>query len=243
MAYIIFLVKSDILRTMLKLQRTELEILRTRASLEKLQLQAEGLMMKLEELKKRREVAVKRAEEVKRDIQSHKELIEECGRKAKVAEERLSLVKRAEEYKALLREKAKHEDCAIKLASSLRSLEEELKRLEGEKEDKKLAKQMEEIQEELADIRYSQSRLKNRLEELEEDLKNLMDVTEDKILQEYENLKRKHGLPLILPVDSLGACTSCGTKLPSALYSRLVGGDVVVCPSCGRFVYYEEPLS
>ncbi|MCX7990302.1 MAG: C4-type zinc ribbon domain-containing protein, partial [Aquificaceae bacterium] len=134
------------------------------------------------------------------------------------------------------------EDCAIKLGESLKKLEEELRALEREKEDRKPLKELAELEEELSDMRYSQSRLRGRLEELERELESLRSEVGGDFLQEYERLKRKHGLPIALPIDAFGACGSCGTKLPSALYSRLVSGEVVVCPSCGRLVYYEEAV-
>lgn len=121
-------------------------------------------------------------------------------------------------------------------------MEEELKDLEEKREDKRFVKDIQELEEELSDLKASQLRLKARLEELQKELEDLKSKTEKSILEEYERLKKKHGLPIILPIDSLGACTNCGTKLPSALYSRLIAGDVGVCPSCGRLVYHEEQV-
>ncbi|MDW8066727.1 MAG: C4-type zinc ribbon domain-containing protein [Aquificaceae bacterium] len=240
MAYIIFFVRSDKFHKMLRIQQVELEIQRTKDSIQRLQNQAEDILGNMGKIKERRESILKRIEEIKREMKNHRELIEECKRKTKIAEERLNSVRKVEEYKALLREKAKNEDCVIKLTRSLKNLEEELKSLEQEKDSKKVVKELQNLEEELQDIRYSQSRLQDRLAELENILKTLKESTEEDILREYQALKKKYGIPAILPVDSLGACTGCGTKLPSALYSRVIAGEVVACPSCGRLLYYEE---
>lgn len=224
---------------MLQLQKIELEIIRTETALKRLQTQAEEVSRKMEELRERRENIARTVEELKGEIRKHREWIEECKEGARRAEERLNHVRKAEEYKALLREKARYEDCVIKLTSSLRGLEEKLRRLEEEKEDIRLIREMQELEEELADLRYSQSRLADRAEELRSALQGLRENTGEDILREYEALKKKHGLPIILPVDSPGACANCGTKLPSALYSRLIKGEVVTCPSCGRLAYHE----
>lgn len=227
---------------MLQLQRVELEINRVNTAIRRLQSQIEETIKKMENLKAEREGITKRIEEIKKEIKKQREQIEECREKAKRAEERLNLVKKAEEYKALLREKAKGEDCVIKLSESIKRLEEELKRLEEKREDRGFIKGIQELEEELSDLRYSQLRLSTRLEGLQKELEELRSKTEESILEEYERLKKRHGLPIILPIDSLGACTNCGTKLPSALYSRLIAGEVEVCPSCGRLVYYEEQV-
>ncbi len=218
----------------------EMEILRTQNAFEKLTSQIDEMVKRKEELRKKREEVIKGIEDLKREIKNHKEMIEECKRGAKRAEDRLPLVKKAEEYKALLKEKAKNEDCVIKLTKGLKELEEKLKKLEEEREDKKLLKHMQELEEELEDLRYTQSKLLNRLKELKEGLQKLKEEFEEEVVKEYDALKKRYSLPIILPADSSGSCANCGTKLPSALYSRLIKGEVVVCPSCGRLVYYEE---
>lgn len=217
----------------------ELEISKVETAIKKLQAQMEGVVKNIEDVQRKRENIRKSMEDLKKEIKRHKELIEDCKEGVKRAEERLNLVKKAEEYKALLREKAKHEDCIIKSTNRIKELEMELKKLEDSNEDKKLLKELQELEEEFNDMRYSQSRLLSRVEELKNKLQEFKENIHKDIVEEYETLKRKHGLPVILPVDSLGACTNCGTKLPSALYSQLIKGDVVVCPSCGRLIYYE----
>ncbi|MFN3976405.1 MAG: zinc ribbon domain-containing protein [Aquificaceae bacterium] len=239
MAYIIFLVKADRFSKMLQLQNLELEILRVKRAVEKLQEQARALLKEKEEVQVKRQAIRKRIEGIKEEIKKHLAGIEECSQRVKKAEESLSLAKKAQEYKALLREKAKNEDCVIKLRSSLKKLEEELKSLEKAQEEKGLIKKLEEIEEELSELGYSQSRMYKRLEELERSFELMKESTEDDVWQEYLKLKGKYGLPVIIPVDTFGTCGHCGTKLPSALYSRLVSGEVVPCPSCGRLVYYE----
>lgn len=232
--------RGDKFLKLLQIQNLELEITRVNNSIKKLQAQEEDLIARIEKLKEERERLVKRIEELKQEIEKHKVAIEECRKRLRRAEETLKLVKKAEEYKALLRERARNEDCIIKLKNSLSALEEEIRALEEKREDKRRIKQIEELTEELSDVRYSQSRLQDKLEGLKSNLEKIKEETEREIWLEYENLKRKYGLPIILPVDSMGSCAHCGTKLPSALYSRVIQGEVVVCPSCGRFVYYER---
>ncbi len=231
---------GDKFSKMLQLQNLELEILRVKKVIKRLQEQAQTLLREKEEIEGKRQTLRERIEEVKEKIKEHLRGIEECKQRVKRAEENLPLVKKAEEYKALLREKAKGEDCIIKLKDNLRKLEEELKSLENSQKDRGLIKKLEEIQEELSDLEYSQSKAYKKLEELEKSFEIMKENTEQKVWQEYLRLKERYGLPVMISVDTFGTCGNCGTKLPSALYSRLVGGEVIPCPSCGRLIYYEE---
>lgn len=202
--------KLEKLHKILHFQSVEMEILKTNGALEKLQAQIDRVLRDIEKLKTEKDRTEKKIEELRKEIKKHREMIEDCKLKAKIAEERLNLVKKAEEYKALLREKAKQEDCAIKLGESLRRLEEELKELEKKGENRRVLKELEELQQELSDLRYSESRLRGRLDELKAELRALFENSEEEVFQEYETLKKRHGLPVALPVDTFGACMHAG---------------------------------
>ena len=64
--------------------------------------------------------------------------------------------------------------------------------------------------------------------------KELMDQVDPKLLEEYETIK-KHISP---PVARLthGQCSGCNTSLPSAILSRIKGGTLVECETCGRMI-------
>ncbi len=64
--------------------------------------------------------------------------------------------------------------------------------------------------------------------------KEYMDQVDPSLLQEYETIK-KHISP---PVARLahGQCSGCNTSLPSAVLSRIKGGALVECETCGRMI-------
>ena len=64
--------------------------------------------------------------------------------------------------------------------------------------------------------------------------KELMDKVDPKLLEEYETIK-KHISP---PVARLahGQCAGCNTSLPSAILSKIRGGTLVECETCGRMI-------
>ena len=73
---------------------------------------------------------------------------------------------------------------------------------------------------------------KGELEAQRAKAKELMDQVDPKLLEEYETIK-KHISP---PVARLthGQCSGCNTSLPSAILSRIKGGTLVECETCGR---------
>ena len=75
---------------------------------------------------------------------------------------------------------------------------------------------------------------KGELEAQRAKAKELMDQVDPKLLGEYETIK-KHISP---PVARLthGQCSGCNTSLPSAILSRIKGGTLVECETCGRMI-------
>lgn len=79
----------------------------------------------------------------------------------------------------------------------------------------------------------SQSR-KDELENQRAKAKALVDTVDPALLEEYNAIK-KHISP---PVARLayGQCSGCNTSLPSAVLSRIKGGSLVECETCGRMI-------
>ena len=79
----------------------------------------------------------------------------------------------------------------------------------------------------------SQSR-KDELENQRAKAKALVSTVDPALLEEYNAIK-KHISP---PVARLayGQCSGCNTSLPSAVLSRIKGGSLVECETCGRMI-------
>ena len=75
---------------------------------------------------------------------------------------------------------------------------------------------------------------KGELEAQRAKAKDLQDQVDPKLLEEYETIK-KHISP---PVARLtyGQCSGCNTSLPSAILSKIKGGTLVECETCGRMI-------
>lgn len=85
-----------------------------------------------------------------------------------------------------------------------------------------------------ADYEEESKSKKGELEAQRAKAKELMDQVDPKLLEEYETIK-KHISP---PVARLthGQCSGCNTSLPSAILSKIKGGALVECETCGRMI-------
>ena len=142
----------------------------------------------------------------------------------------------AEEVKALLSEVSRCRD-------TIRQYEAEIGRIVKETDaNDKLSRS---VRVEAANAKKSFDQLKTEYEEESRSRKGeleaqrakareLMDQVDPKLLEEYETIK-KHITP---PVARLahGQCSGCNTSLPSAILSKIRGGALVGCETCGRMI-------
>ena len=85
-----------------------------------------------------------------------------------------------------------------------------------------------------ADYEAESQSKKAELDEQRSRAKALAGAVDPALLEEYNTIK-KHISP---PVARLthGQCSGCNTSLPSAVLSRIKGGSLVECETCGRMI-------
>ena len=144
--------------------------------------------------------------------------------------------KTAEEIKALLSEVSRCRD-------TIRQYEVEISRIvkETDANDKlsrsvrlEAANAKKSFDQLKADYEEESKSKKGELEAQRAKAKQLMEQVDPKLLEEYETIK-KHISP---PVARLahGQCSGCNTSLPSAILSKIRGGTLVECETCGRMI-------
>ena len=144
--------------------------------------------------------------------------------------------KTAEDVKSLLNEVSRCRD-------TIRQYEVEISRIVKETDSNE--KLQRSVRLEAANAKKSFDQLKSEYEEeskskkgeLENQrakAKEVMDQVDAALLEEYETIK-KHITP---PVARLihGQCSGCNTSLPSAILSKIKGGTLVECETCGRMI-------
>ena len=144
--------------------------------------------------------------------------------------------KTAEDVKSLLNEVSRCRD-------TIRQYEVEISRIVKETDSNE--KLQRSVRLEAANAKKSFDQLKSEYEEESKSkkgeleaqrakAKEFMDKVEPALLEEYETIK-KHISP---PVARLayGQCSGCNTSLPSAILSKIKGGALVECETCGRLI-------
>ena len=141
-----------------------------------------------------------------------------------------------EDVKALLSEVSKCRD-------TIRQYEAEISRISKETEaNDKLQRS---VRLEAANAKKAFDQLKTEYEEeskskkVELDAqrakaKEMMDQVDPKLLEEYEVIKKHISPPVARLVH--GQCSGCNTSLPSAILSKIKGGTLVECETCGRMI-------
>ena len=142
----------------------------------------------------------------------------------------------AEEIKALLSEVSRCRD-------TIRQYEVEISRIVKETDaNDKLSRS---VRLEAANAKKTFDQLKSDYEEESKSKKTELDAQrakakelEDKVepglLEEYNTIKRRISPPVARLTH--GQCSGCNTSLPSAILSKIKGGALVECETCGRMI-------
>jgi|GEM_PF-727975 len=235
------MIEKEELKLLLNLQELEINIKKLEKLTQKLTQEDVELRKQLAQVEQEEAMLLLELKKLDDEIRQTSQELSICMEGIKRAEERLNKVKKVQEYKALLREKARYEDCVIKLKDQLKLLQTEKKQKEQTytKQKKNLEVKYRDLKEKLEDISLESELTKRNLEQLKQERFKLINRIPKHALKEYENLKSSLELPVIVPVVSFGACGGCGMKLPSSLYSKVMLGELVICPNCTRIIYYE----
>ena len=85
-----------------------------------------------------------------------------------------------------------------------------------------------------ADYEEESKSKKEDLETQRAKAKSVMDQVDPALLEEYETIKKHISPPVARLVH--GQCSGCNTSLPSAILSKIKGGTLVECETCGRMI-------
>ena len=85
-----------------------------------------------------------------------------------------------------------------------------------------------------ADYEEESKSKKEDLETQRAKAKEVMDQVDPALLEEYETIKKHISPPVARLVH--GQCSGCNTSLPSAILSKIKGGTLVECETCGRMI-------
>ncbi len=231
---------KDQLKSLLELQEIEQQLHFLKRRLERLKGEKSKLKEKLASVENEIKSLRRKKEEIKGNVRKLKDEITLEEEALKSTEERLLRVRKDVEYKALLREKSKHEDNILKKSYLLDELESELKKVNDELliKEEKAKREIEKLKEDILDIEEEIKLTQRKAEQTELEVRERRERMNASVLRLYDEAKEHYKGFVVVPVED-GVCTGCGIKIPEVLFSKLIKENSVdICPSCGRYIYY-----
>ena len=231
------------LLALIDLQSLDTRIAAFEAEAARLPKQMDAIHAALAEAKKTVETLRAKADTAKKDLRAKEKDLEVITAKRTRAEARLWEVKNNTEYSAVLAEieaikqekaKAEEEILAImelqeRLAVDIRDAEAQLKRSEAEarQDEAVVRKKLAAVEHELAAVRGERE---SRARELPKSL-----------LADYEKILRARGGVAVAAVTTSAICGGCRVAIrPQAIQELKAASGLMVCESCGRYLYWQE---
>ncbi len=183
-----------------------------------------------------------RLEELRRERRETEQNIEEIENRIDKSNIKLSSIKSNKEYRAVLKE---IDDLKREKSILEESLIEKMEQVEALEKDSSSSQAM---KTELGDkFEADRERVLKELEALNQDLERLEEermrfhrTIDEELLIKYQSLvKHKQGIA-VSPVIK-GVCQTCHMGIPPQKFNELIRGDtLMVCPNCGRIIYWGE---
>ena len=231
------------LQTLIDLQGLDGRIAGLEAEATRLPRQIEALQTALADAKKAVETIKTKVDATRKDLRAKEKDLEVANVKRQKLEAKLYEVKTNKEYSAVLleieeakQEKAKTEEDILglmemqeRLAVDIKDAEQRFKtREEQARQDEAVVrKKLAAVEAELATVRTQRT---SRAKELPVGL-----------LASYDRILRARGGVAVAAVSSVAVCGGCRVSIrPQAVQELRSGNGLMVCESCGRYLYWQE---
>jgi uncharacterized protein len=231
------------LQTLIDLQGLDGRIAGLEAEATRLPRQIEALQTALAEAKKAVETIKSKVDATRKDLRAREKDLEVANVKRQKLEAKLYEVKTNKEYSAVLleieeakQEKAKTEEDILglmemqeRLAVDIKDAEQRFKAREEQarQDEAVIRKKLAAVEAELATIRAQRA---SRAKELPVGL-----------LASYDRILRARGGVAVAAVSSAAVCGGCRVGIrPQAIQELRSANGLMVCESCGRYLYWQE---
>jgi len=233
------------LKQLIELQKIDSRLLSIEELRGDLPITVENLSKDLENVKEELEKNEARTEEISSNIKKQTNEIEDFSTKLKKLQDQLYLVKSNKEYDALNFE-------IDHLKESIAASENIILDLEQEKEniDEKNTNFRNEIDEASKLLNEKSTELESTMSKTEEEEAELnktrigvVDKIDIKFISTYDRLRKaKDGLGIMNILSN--ACGACYTQLPRQTVIEVKQSvDVISCPNCSTYLFFDEELS
>jgi len=232
------------LETLIHLQEYDTRIAALDAEAARLPRQIEAIQSALAEAKKSVETLKARVETAKKDLRARERDLDDVGAKRSKSESRLYEVKTNDEYSAVLREieeikrtKAKIEEDILNLMELQERVAAEVREAEG-----RLRAREEQGRKDEGVVREKLALVQNELEVIRAERTTLARELPPGLLSSYERLlKARAGVAIAAVSPPAFICGGCRVTIrPQAIQELRAATQLMLCESCGRYLYWHE---
>jgi predicted nucleic acid-binding Zn-ribbon protein len=232
------------LETLIHLQQFDTRIAGLDAEAARLPRQIEALQAALADARKSVETLKARVETTKKDLRARERDLDDIGVKRSKSESRLYEVKTNDEYSAVLREIEEIKRTKAKIEEDILNLMEQQERLAGDVRDaeNRLRAREEQAQKDEGVVRDRLGVVQKELEGLRAERATLAKELPIGLLGNYERvLKARAGLAVVAVSAPAFICGGCRMAIrPQAIQELRAAIQLMVCESCGRYLYWQE---
>jgi predicted nucleic acid-binding Zn-ribbon protein len=232
------------LETLIHLQEFDTRIAALDGEAARLPRQIEALQAALADATKAVESLKARVEATRKDLRARERDLDDIGVKRSKSESRLYEVKTNEEYSAVLREieeikriKARIEEDILNLMEAQERLAAEVREAEG-----RLRAREDQARKDEAVVREKLAVVQKELEGVRGERATLARNLPIGLLSNYERvLKARGGLAIAAVSSPAFICGGCRVTIrPQAVQELRAATQLMVCESCGRYLYWQE---
>jgi predicted nucleic acid-binding Zn-ribbon protein len=231
------------LHTLIDLQGLDGRIAGLESEAARLPRQIEAIQSALAEARKTAETVKTRLDATKKDLRLKEKDLEVANVKRQKLEARLYEVKTNKEYSAVLleieeakQEKAKTEEEILNLMESQERLGVDIKDAE-----QRFKSREDQARQDEAVVRTKLAAVERELEGLRAERRSRAKDLPLALLASYDRISKARGGVAVAAVTAAAVCGGCRVSIrPQAMQELRTGGALMLCESCGRYLYWQE---
>ena len=231
------------LQTLIELQGLDGRIAGLESEAARLPRQIEAVQVALAEARKLVETVKTKLDTTKKELRTREKDLEVANVKRQKLEARLYEVKTNKEYSAVLleieeakQEKAKTEEDILSLMEMQERLGVEIKDAE-----QRFKSREEQGKQDEAVVRRKLAAVEQELEGLRSERRSRAQELPPALLSSYDRISKARGGVAVAAVSQSSVCGGCRVSIrPQAVQELRTATGLMVCESCGRYLYWQE---
>jgi len=231
------------LQTLIELQGLDSRIAVLDAEAARLPKQIETIETALADARKAVDTLRAKLDTTRKDLRTREKDLDVIAGKRGKAEGRLYEVKTNKEYSAVLveiedikQEKARFEEEILALMETQERLAGDIREAEG-----RLKTREEQAKQDIGVVREKLAGVEQQLAAARTEREALAKKLPRAVLHDYERILKARGGVAVAPVTLTGICGGCRVTIrPQALQELRAATGLMVCESCGRYLYWQD---